>query len=94
MIRSFRVAAALAAISLASCGQPVVDNTPKIQSQSEQAITFKAGADVSVAIFRDSTGCEWLIFRYRGVGISTQPRTEIYNTTDARRQVCDPASRK
>lgn len=89
-----RIMVLAASLLLVACGrnpEAVVDGEPNrnpIQPvKEEKTINFKEGGAVSTAVFRDETGCEWLIFRYRGFGISTQPRTKPYGS-DGNVQVC------
>jgi len=60
--------------------------TQQVSAGADKNVVFGEGADVGVAVYRDDTGCEWLIFRYRGYGVSTQERTEP--TPTGRQQVC------
>ena len=82
-------------LSCAACGvTPDAITKPEEQVAQhgpvagEKTVRFNGGTDVGVATYRDSTGCEWLIFRYRGMNVSTQPRTEPYANNTQRRQVC------
>lgn len=68
----------MVALALSACGsQPQAQEpTPQVPAMEQRQINFKEGSPkpVEVVVFKDTTGCEWLIFRYRGYNVSTEPR--------------------
>lgn len=81
-------------IGLTACGQKpdYQDHAPVVNNNNNQPtvyVNFQEGGSVDTTVFRDETGCEWLVFRYRGYGVSTQPRMETYAQGTQHRQVCN-----
>ena len=98
MIRSFRVAVAIAAISLSSCGAPVDERQqagkPKVQAfQSVALQTDLHYTDAEVVRDKDK-GCEYAIFK-SGHGLHVVQRMEDDGNGGQRQAGCkrQPASK-
>lgn len=85
-MRGLQVAAAIVLLGLAGCNETVTA-PPKTKPSSEQDLDFAEGGKVSVAVFRNKVGCEWLVFRYRGYNMSAEPNMEDAGGGQ-RRQIC------